>query len=72
MVPIHPMRCWREDSTVRIQIFPAMDFSELAHSEDGIAQATVRMSDIVEGWVRERPQDWLWIHNRWKMPAAAP
>lgn len=72
LIPIHPMRCWREGDKVRIQVSPAMNFADLAHSEAGIAQATLRMSDVVEGWVRERPQEWLWIHNRWKMaPAAA-
>jgi len=24
-----------------------------------------RLNAIVEGWVRERPEQWLWIHRRW-------
>ena len=31
-----------------------------------IARLTQRLNDIIEGWVRERPEQWLWIHKRWK------
>jgi Kdo2-lipid IVA lauroyltransferase/acyltransferase len=25
-----------------------------------------RITSIVEGWVRERPEQWLWLHRRWR------
>ena len=31
-----------------------------------IARLTQRLNDIIEGWVRARPEQWLWIHKRWK------
>ena len=21
---------------------------------------------LLEGWIRERPADWFWLHDRWK------
>jgi KDO2-lipid IV(A) lauroyltransferase len=30
---------------------------------------TVEMNRILEGWIRENPGDWLWLHRRW--PKAA-
>jgi Kdo2-lipid IVA lauroyltransferase/acyltransferase len=24
------------------------------------------MTDVVEGWVREHPEQWLWLHRRWR------
>jgi len=21
---------------------------------------------VVEGWVREHPEQWLWLHHRWR------
>ena len=24
------------------------------------------ITDIVEGWVREHPEQWLWVHRRWR------
>jgi Kdo2-lipid IVA lauroyltransferase/acyltransferase len=32
--------------------------------ELGVTEAITR---IVEGWVRETPGQWLWMHNRWRM-----
>jgi len=31
-----------------------------------IARLTQRLNDSIEAWVRERPEQWLWIHKRWK------
>ncbi len=25
-----------------------------------------RITDVVEGWVREAPEQWLWLHRRWR------
>jgi KDO2-lipid IV(A) lauroyltransferase len=27
---------------------------------------TQRLNDIIEGWVRANPSQWLWFHKRWK------
>ena len=24
------------------------------------------ITDVVEGWVREHPEQWLWVHRRWR------
>jgi len=29
------------------------------------------MTDIVEGWVREHPEQWLGLHQRWRQPNSA-
>jgi KDO2-lipid IV(A) lauroyltransferase len=34
--------------------------------EDKIVQMTREYTAVIEGWVREHPEQWLWIHNRWK------
>lgn len=28
-------------------------------------QFMIEINAIVEGWVREHPEQWLWLHNRW-------
>ncbi len=66
-IPVHMVRAWREGETVRVRVEPAMDFAGLSASEADIAEATSRMTQVVECWVRERPEAWLWIHNRWKI-----
>ena len=29
------------------------------------ATLMARVNALIEGWVRERPAQWLWVHNRW-------
>jgi KDO2-lipid IV(A) lauroyltransferase len=24
------------------------------------------ITDVVEGWLRELPEQWLWVHRRWR------
>jgi KDO2-lipid IV(A) lauroyltransferase len=31
-----------------------------------IADLTQKMTAVIEGWIRERPEQWLWMHRRWK------
>ena len=36
---------------------------------DGTMQA---ITSVVEGWVREHPEQWLWLHQRWRAHQAHP
>lgn len=33
-----------------------------------IAAATARVNLLVEEMIRQSPEDWFWVHNRWKTP----
>jgi KDO2-lipid IV(A) lauroyltransferase len=37
-----------------------------AEGEVDIAGTMQRITSIVEGWVREHPEQWLWLHRRWR------
>jgi len=65
-IPVHFIRAWREAGKIKVEILPAMDFTGVPNSPEGIDKATRRMSRVFEDWVREKPENWLWIHNRWK------
>jgi KDO2-lipid IV(A) lauroyltransferase len=54
---------------VRLERFDGARFrvSFLAPIDVGGSDAEVmaRANKIIEGWIRERPEQWLWIHRRW-------
>ncbi|MCG8444322.1 MAG: lipid A biosynthesis lauroyl acyltransferase, partial [Hyphomicrobiales bacterium] len=42
---------------------------ELERDESGkiaIEPAMQTVANLIEGWVREYPEQWLWLHRRWR------
>jgi KDO2-lipid IV(A) lauroyltransferase len=31
-----------------------------------IAGTMQTITTVIEGWVREHPEQWLWLHRRWR------
>src|SRR5690348_16032785 len=44
------------------EIQPACD----ASGEVDIAATMQLITTVIEGWVREHPEQWLWLHRRWR------
>ena len=47
------------------------DVSEVKPMRDAQGRIDVQgtmqaITDVVEGWVREHPEQWLWVHRRWR------
>ncbi|MDE2491761.1 MAG: hypothetical protein KGM24_13020 [Elusimicrobia bacterium] len=61
VLPLHTFRA--PDGTTVARIEPEFDLGE--HPEDAAA-ATQRVAARVEEWVRENPEQWLWMHRRFK------
>ena len=64
--PVVPARVERVGGAhFRLVIGPPMELVKTGDRLADIAANTARMNAIVEAWVRERPDHWLWLHNRW-------
>ena len=46
-------------------------YEQLLEKAKAVAGAMQAMTSVVEGWVREHPGQWLWMHRRWRVPASA-
>lgn len=70
---IYPARCVRlPEGRFRLELW---DRIEIPRQKDGsldIAATTSAINAIIEGWVREYPAQWLWLHDRWKIKAKPP
>ena len=52
---------------------PELQFTKTADPEADILAATQQCNDVLESWIRRYPDQWLWIHRRWKTrPAGEP
>ena len=48
-------------------------FAHTGDAEEDILQATQACTAAIESWIRRYPDQWLWIHRRWKTrPAGEP
>ncbi|MGD9157989.1 MAG: lysophospholipid acyltransferase family protein [Desulfobacteraceae bacterium] len=62
-IPIVPMFIFRTKDITRHKI---VFFPELNIEGMDITEATNRQNDIIEKAIRELPEQWLWIHRKWK------
>ena len=48
-----------------IEIKPA-ELSQFERADpDYIAKSGTYINSVIEGWIREHPEQWLWLHRRW-------
>jgi Kdo2-lipid IVA lauroyltransferase/acyltransferase len=44
----------------------AIDLVETENDEQDVLENTSRFTAVIESWVRRYPDQWLWVHRRWK------
>jgi Kdo2-lipid IVA lauroyltransferase/acyltransferase len=65
--PIIPAFIRREaDGTHRVVLEPALTAPPPADLEMAIVALTARCTEAIERAVRETPDQWLWMHDRWR------
>ncbi len=65
--PVHGVRVIRlPNHRFRLELTPPLDLPRDANGEIDVQGAMAMMTAVVEGWVREYPEQWLWMHRRWR------
>jgi KDO2-lipid IV(A) lauroyltransferase len=65
--PVHTVRVVRlPDDRFRVELGEELDLPRDAEGRIDIAAASQMVGTIIEGWVREQPDQWLWVHRRWR------
>jgi len=67
-VPIVPVFIVREGRQARhrVHVLPIMYAERSEDLESDVKRVTQQMSDVFEDMVRRHPEQWLWVHKRWK------
>jgi KDO2-lipid IV(A) lauroyltransferase len=65
--PIHGIRVVRHPGNhFRIHVTEAIEVPRDAEGKVDVERTMQVITDVVEGWVREHPEQWLWLHRRWR------
>jgi KDO2-lipid IV(A) lauroyltransferase len=50
----------------RLRFDPALELSRTGNTEVDVIENTARFTKVIEGIVRKNPEQWVWVHKRWK------
>lgn len=67
VIPVHIERAddrGRHVATFEPELVLERPFGTLL---EDVRHNTERLNRIIEGWIREVPEQWLWLHRRWKV-----
>lgn len=58
----------------RVTVDPPVDTPRTGDRTADVAALVQAVNDHIEAWVRERPEQWFWVHRRWRErpPVSAP
>jgi KDO2-lipid IV(A) lauroyltransferase len=54
------------DGRYRAVYDPPLQWTPSGDKQADIARLTQELTRVIEGWIRQHPEQWLWIHRRWK------
>lgn len=65
--PVHGARAIRlPDNRFHVEMTPPIDLPRDSEGLIDVLAATEVINAIIEGWIREHPEQWLWVHDRWR------
>jgi len=65
--PIHGIRVVRyPGDRFQLRVTEALDAPRDESGKIDVELTMQAITDVVEGWVREYPEQWLWVHRRWR------
>ena len=65
---VYPARCVRlPGNRYRLELEEALELARNGDGDIDVKAATQQLNDVVEGWVRENPGQWMWFHERWSL-----
>ena len=49
----------------RLTLYPALDLPRSGDRDADVAALMRLVNATLEGWIRQRPEQWFWVHSRW-------
>ena len=60
--------CRRKDDPNKfiLTFYPPLEIEKTESQEENIKRLTQKTLDMLESWIKESPEEWFWIYDRWK------
>lgn len=55
-----------EDGLQHMYILPEVKLRLTGNEDEDVVHNTQMLTLIIEGWIRKHPDQWVWMHERWK------
>lgn len=64
--PVWPLRVERmAGASFRVTVYPRLAMPQAGTRDERIHALMAAVNRTLEDWIRERPEQWLWLHRRW-------
>jgi KDO2-lipid IV(A) lauroyltransferase len=57
---------WLSDGRIVAQVFPGFDIPKTEKRDEDVLNGTRRVVQELEHIIRAHPDQWLWMHRRWR------
>lgn len=64
--PIFPILCIRENGRYKLVVEDRIALENTGRRDRDVFVNTQRWTKIIEGYIGRYPEQWVWMHNRWK------
>ncbi|HRR40732.1 MAG TPA: lysophospholipid acyltransferase family protein, partial [Syntrophales bacterium] len=65
VIPVHTR--WDDAEGRYVQTFePPLELIRTGSRDDDIRANTQLFTAVIERWIRANPDQWFWVHQRWK------
>ena len=64
--PVVPAKVVRTGGAhFRLTLYPPLEMPASGDKQANVAALMGQVNELIEGWVRENPGQWMWLHQRW-------
>ena len=65
-MPLIPARVFRTKGChFEARVYPPLVYAKTGNDEKDILAIMTQINAQLESWIRERPEQWFWVHKRW-------
>lgn len=66
-----PVFCYRQaDGSLTTTVYPALELINTGAREADVRANTILCNEVIGERIKEHPEQWLWLHRRWKVDSA--